>query len=475
MRHSVSFAVHLRVLPAAALLLLLAVSCKDAPSSAPAPQVAAVDSTVPPVRWKSARSFRLSAPLQDGAYDPRQPLTLTWQVLDSTVQSIMIHRKKVGDGGWTLLRWVYLKDGRCDLPLDDLEGDAYRIALSSGDLSAWDSSGIVRLRHVMARILEPLDSALLRDTDTPLVRWTADPPVKDLELQWSHAGKEKYHGSYFFHANDSVQSLAQFAIPAGACFDLRIRALGLRGWHTVRNIGLASMTLRGLKEGNTLYRLLPATVDMQVALPACVVDTSKTVLELSIDAGATWERTGRTWLVTEPATESAYLRLRNDDAGISLMHGPFRIVDRTAPLFLPRVGERLRYHRHGSTNRKDTTFTAWITITVHSERQTPTRTEYSCSIHTVEDEGVEYTSSGMLWIDNDLRRSLGGDFPPFDRGPYPNLYDITVDEYNNTTREGIHTYEIVLRRDMGVVWHTRREQVVHPLFRWVQRTYALRP
>ena len=462
------------ILPAI-LLLSLFVSCADdTPTAADTP--ASVDTVVTPVEWISKPPFRLTAPLMPLMANQGDSIVVEWEVPDSSIYAVQMLVRAVGEWKWTHIDWMELRWGRYAVSLSKLDRDQYRFALGTGDLKFVDSSAVVTIRRVHTKILAPQDGELLTDLDGHELRWTVSPPGGRVVVEWTVTGWTGYQGRRIFDAADSVHPLTEFNLTLGKCYDFRIRGENDLQWSSsVRKIGYAALSLQSPKPGDVWYRFLPASIKAEVRLPPCVPGWADTRYDISTDAGRSWTETGREWLLTQGASTEAYVRVRNDVTGLARISGPFTIVDRSAPFFQPRVGQVIRYLVNHSTDRQDSVVQNTITISVESERLTSSRTEYVCHVVIKEGTRVKKTFTGLVWLDNDARRSFSGDFAPYNTGTYPNVHDISENEISKYGHTGDHTFTYTLRREFGLTHYSDRLYIEGGRYDWVQSVYELLP
>lgn len=454
------------------LLLSLFVSCVDETPTVPdAP--ASVDTLVTPVEWKWKQPFRLTAPLVPDTLDPSSSLDIQWDVLDTTINSVQLVVRAVGEEKWVRLEWVQLLRGKCTVSLSSLERARYRFALATGDMKVVDSSAIVHIRHVDVRFLSPGDNELLLQGENPQLRWTVSSPGGQVVVEWTMAGWSSYAWSRIFDAADSVQPLSALIQSAGSCYDFRIRGKKDTRWSYIRNVRYGAISILSPKPGDVWYRFLPARMNATVKPPSCLANSTSNRFELSTDGGATWAVTGVDWLLTQGASTKAYVRVRNVAAGMATTAGPFTIIDRSAPFFQPRVGQVIRYLVNNSNDRQDTVVQNTITISVESERLTSTRTEYVCHVVIKEGTRVKKTFTGLIWLDNDARRSFSGDFAPYNTGTYPNVHDMSENEISKYGHADDHSFTYTLRREFGLTHCSDRINTEGGLYDWVQATYEL--
>lgn len=470
------YQMRLSVYPAlipAFLLLSLLISCADETPTAPHTP-ASVDTMVTPVEWISKPPFRLTAPLMPFMANQGDSIVIEWEVPDSSIYAVQMLVRAVGEWKWTHINWMELRWGRYAVSLSKLDRDQYRFALGTGDLKFVDSSAVVTIRRVYAKILEPQDGELLTDLDGHELRWTVSPPGGRVVVEWGFSGSESYYGRRIFNSADSVQPLAVFNLRLGSCYDFRIRGENDPRWSsTVRKIGYAALSLQSPKPGDVWYRFLPASIKAEVRLPSCIPGAADTRYEMSTDGGGTWMETGKEWLLTQRASTQAYARVRNAATGLSRVTGPFTIMDRSAPFFCPRVGQVIRYLVNHSTDRQDTVVQNTITISVESERLTSARTEYVCHVVIKEGTQVKNSFTGLIWLDNEARRNFSGDFAPYNTGTYPNVHDISENEISEHGHAGDHTFTYTLRREFGLTHYSDRLYIEGGRYDWVQSTYEL--
>ncbi|MCB2205815.1 hypothetical protein KQI65_13810 [bacterium] len=390
--------------------------------------------TAPPAAWE--KPFALLSYLTPDTIAPLPAPRLRWVLYDSTIREVSIWYQKDALPRWNYIETVPAALPYYDVPVDLADISSVRFAVTRVNGKERDSSAVLTVDKQQVYLLEPVDGMLYLRSDSLRIHWR---PLVDgiekVQIEIATEGKDDWHHALMLTRADTVYTWVRPPFYAGGCNKMRISAQYWNTWSTVEELKFASFNVDHPREGDVLYRFLPASIEDEIIIPDCMTPAESTQYALSTDGGVSWNDVEKEWVVMAEATTSAMLRVTQPTLGMTATTGPFTIEDRSATYFALQKGMELRYMRAdvkvGLHLPSDTVLTQWLTVHIDDEIVRNGRTEYPCTVTVRDGNGTSTTSTQLLWQERSGQQLIKGDFEPFSLGEIFGIHDASIDEFSN--------------------------------------------